>query len=87
MGIGVPPSENYFKRPIENHIHHTMGNILLCNKAFWFVQFSKNISTFNEQYFWTIFYPRNFQAHKLLNPTHQGFFNNINNVPKFSYKF
>ncbi len=45
---GLPQSENCSGGSIKNHIHHTMGNILLHNNAVWFVQCSKEISTFNE---------------------------------------
>ncbi len=36
-GQGLPPSENCFGGSIEDHVHHTMGNILLHNNVFWFM--------------------------------------------------
>jgi hypothetical protein len=60
---GLPPNENCSRRSIENHIQHTMGNILLHNNVFWFVQCSRDISTFDEQGFWTIIGPFSMNFH------------------------
>jgi hypothetical protein len=49
MGTGLPPGENCSRRLIENHIHHTLEDILLHSNAPWFVQCSRDISMSNEQ--------------------------------------